>query len=30
MYITPHEYIEIIRKEYLQEFIRHGGTAVSS
>ena len=28
MYITPHEYIEIIRKEYLQEFIRHGGTAV--
>ena len=28
MYITLHEYIEIIRKEYLQEFIRHGGTAV--
>ena len=28
MYITPQEYIEIVRKEYLQEFIRHGGTAV--
>jgi hypothetical protein len=28
MYITPTEYLEIIRKEYLQEFIRQGGTAV--
>ena len=28
MYITPQEYLEIIRKEYLQDFIRHGGTSV--
>ena len=28
MYITPHEYIEIIRREYLQDFILQGGTAV--
>lgn len=28
MYITPTEYFEIIRKEYLQDFIRYGGTAV--
>jgi len=28
MYITPQKYFEIIRKEYLQEFIRQGGTAV--
>lgn len=28
MYITPNEYIEIIRREYLQDFILHGGTAV--
>ena len=28
MYITPQEYLEIIRKEYLQDFIRYGGTAV--
>jgi len=28
MYITPTEYLEIIRKEYLQDFIRYGGTAV--
>ena len=28
MYITPTEYLGIIRKEYLQDFIRYGGTAV--
>lgn len=28
MYITPTDYLEIIRKEYLQDFIRYGGTAV--
>ncbi len=28
MYITPEEYLEIIRREYLQDFVRHGGTAV--